>query len=140
VRFTGIGHDTTLIFRPDSAGQEYLLSLPFEVSAMAFDPQKWLLAKSVVQVLTNLAPLKKPKDFAEVLPNPFTDSIEVRMLKKEALKIRLYSLSGEELLQKVFAPGEPLRILTHNLPSGSYLLHLESGKETLVRKVLKASK
>jgi len=140
VRFTGIGHDTTLIFRPDSAVQEYLISLPFEVSAMAFDPQKWLLAKSVVQVLTNLASIKKPKDFAEVLPNPFTDSIEVRMLKKEALKIRLYSLSGEELLQKVFGPGEPLRILTHNLPSGSYLLHLESGKETLVRKVLKASK
>ena len=140
VRFTGIGHDTTLIFRPDSSGQEYLISLPFEVSAMTFDPQKWLLAKSVVQVVTNLASLHNQKEFAEILPNPFTDSIEVRMHKKEALKIRLYSLAGEELLQKAFAPGEPLRILTHNLPSGSYLLHLESGKETMVRKVLKAWK
>ena len=136
VRITGVGQDTTLIFYPDSSGQEYLISLPFVPSGLEFDPQKWLLAKSTVQFLTQAERKVNSKSPIKIQPNPFADSLEFEV-ESSSVSIRLFDLSGKEVLRNsINSPGRN-RISTAELVPGNYLLLWEQGQKSGVERLIK---
>jgi hypothetical protein len=133
VRISGGGQDSTLIFYPDSSGQEYLISLPFVPSSLVFDPQKWLLAKSTVQVLTRTEDRIIAAPPIKIQPNPFSDSLEMETGETD-VSVRLFNLQGSEVLRfRTTFAGKQL-IPTGNLLPGTFLLLWEkSGKSGVLR-------
>jgi aminopeptidase N len=136
IRISGGGVDTTLIFYPDSSGQEFLISLAFTPSAMVFDPDKWLLAKATVQLITQIDVRKGEVVPVKIVRNPFSDSLELQASSAQ-LNIRIFGMDGKELLlHKVDRPGLQ-RIPAQKLLPGNYLLLWESGSKSGVERVVK---
>jgi aminopeptidase N len=139
VRIAGSGQDTTMVFSPDSSGQEFLISLPFVPGSMVFDPSKWLLAKSTVQIVTSIPPEDKSRALPKIAPNPFGDSLEISFEKFPAA-VRIFNLQGKEVLRQFLASGGSGRIDTRKLIAGNYLLLWESAGRSGALKVIKSGK
>ena len=136
VKISGGGQDSLLLFYPDSSGQEFLISLPFEPSAMVFDPQKWLLAKSSVQVVTASEERLASKNLLKTGPNPFGDSLEIFM-ENAPFRVRMYSQSGKEVLRNAYPAGGRQQLNTGGLPEGLYFLLWESGRQSAALRLVK---
>ena len=125
-----------MIFYPESSGQEYLFSLPFVPSSLVFDPQKWLLAKATVQLLTQAERKVSSKSPIKIQPNPFADSLEFDA-EIGSIFIRLFDFSGKEVLRSlIIRPGRN-RISTAELIPGNYLLLWELGQKSGVEHLIK---
>ncbi len=136
VRIAGSGQDTTMVFSPDSSGQEFLISLPFVPSSMVFDPTKWLLAKSSVQIVTSIQTEVQARSLPKIAPNPFGDSLEISFEKFPAT-VRIFNLQGKEVLRQLLPSGGSGRVDTRNLIPGSYLLLWESSNQSTAMRLLK---
>jgi aminopeptidase N len=137
VKISGGGQESNLIFYPDSSGQEFVFTLPFQPVSLIFDPQKWLLAKATVQVLTDV---KQPLPSAvpiKIQPNPFTDSLELELLKSD-VSFRLFDMLGREVLRNFSPLPGKQKISTARLIPGNYLLLWERDQYSGVEKVMKA--
>jgi hypothetical protein len=137
VRISGGGQDTTFIFYPDSSGQEYLISLPFEPTSLVFDPQKWLLAKATVQVISANKQLRKQASPLKINPNPFYDSLEF-FAASDQVNIILFDSSGKEVFRKYLDRAGVYKISMNHLIPGNYLLFWDQGERSGVHRLLKS--
>jgi len=136
VRISGGGQDSTLIFFPDSSGQEYLFSLPFEPASLVFDPQKWLLAKSTVQVLTRTENRRNVPPPIKIQPNPFSDSLYL-LAEGGPFVLRFFDEQGREVLRQAVSESGQQRIATRSLLPGKYILLWEQGRNSGAEKIIK---
>lgn len=136
LRIMGSGQDTTLIFYPDSSGQEYLVSLPFEPTGLIFDSQKWLLAKATVQFLSRNAERISAKSPLKIQPNPVSDSINL-LAETGQVSVRIFDSSGKEIIRKYLDREGNYNIPFENFKSGNYLLYWECRNKTGTEKLVK---
>ena len=137
LRIVGGSGDTVMIFYPDSSGQEFLISLPFTPTSMVFDPQKWLLAKATVQVITEAKEPLPSVPLLKVQTNPFADSLELESTEP-GVWVRLFDMQGREVLRHEIPYQGKQRVFTGRLIPGNYLLLWQKGNQSGVFKVIKA--
>ena len=98
--------------------------------------------------LTNTISLKvdnsKKDSFNETLdfiisPNPFVDHIKIDFSKKttDDIYIRIYDINGKVYANKKFSPTDKIVISMRNFSLGSYLIQIESGKNSSTKKIIK---
>ena len=139
VKIAGGGQDSSMIFYPDSSGQEYLISLPFVPASLVFDSQKWLLAKATVQIITKQEEFEGAKPPFRILPNPFADSLEV-FTEGGALSLRFFNVQGREIMRQYFSEPGRYHCAAGKLAPGSYILLWEQNNQSGAERLLKVSR
>jgi hypothetical protein len=76
------------------------------------------------------------KDFIEVYPNPAIDRVTINYAKRQDLKIQVYNMIGECVLQS-FLTGNTNNIDIRTLEKGMYLIKLSGKDWTIQRKLVK---
>jgi hypothetical protein len=71
-----------------------------------------------------------------VYPNPATDQLHIQLADLQLATVSIQSLSGQTIKQLVLATGQS-SINLQDLPTGMYLLHLQSGGKSAVHKLIK---
>lgn len=77
--------------------------------------------------------------FVEVYPNPTLDILNIKMQKTEsASELRVSSVDGQQLIfRKIPAQSLDVHLNVESLPTGIYLLRIESGENTFTKKIVK---
>lgn len=133
VRMYNLDRTLAADFRLDHTQKEqsFTVNPGFEVAAIEFDPDYWLLTKheQVVDVHSI-----KLGDIV-VYPNPALDKIYLSLPSETTiLSTKLYSLDGD--LVKQFS-GQQAELDIHELPAGIYTLWLETNKGIYTDKIIK---
>ncbi len=129
IRFVGAGMDTILIFRPENPVSQYSFTLPQTPSSVTFDPQKWLLARSTVQLITERLEMLPGNQGIQVFPNPFSEILHLKNADRESWSYDIFN-SGGQLLYSGSVQPEIQKILSVNeLNPGFYFLKVRSGRE-----------
>ncbi|WP_298782186.1 T9SS type A sorting domain-containing protein [uncultured Polaribacter sp.] len=83
-------------------------------------------------------------NFQEVLnlvisPNPFVDYIKINFSEKTTnpVYIQVYDINGKVLLNKTYSPTETMTVPMSRFSIGSYIVHIISGQNKFVKKILK---
>jgi hypothetical protein len=137
VRFRAVGFDTTLIFQHESNGQQFQVQLPFSPTTINFDPEKWILAKNTVQIITPTLELSGNSLPIDAFPNPFSDFFFLENNSNRVLKIEVYDPFNKLTLSSHLDPKIQKSFEMKNLPSGFYKVVFHSGENTLVKKMIK---
>jgi hypothetical protein len=104
---------------------------------MTFDPEKWLLAKATVQVISEMAPALKAEPF--LVPNPFYDSIYIPAPEGKII-LRFFDSGGKEVLQREMEGHQGMSVNTQSLPPGPYQIRWESGGKSGMVRALKGQR
>jgi hypothetical protein len=122
--FKNAFRDTTIVFNNTSNNQEYLLSLPFLVDSVLFDPQIWILSDS------NTVIHESVYDFLfAIYPNPVSDELSLQFQTKLNTKaeVQIYNNAGQlMLLQTLEVPSGSCfkKFDTSNFASGTYRIRI----------------
>lgn len=73
---------------------------------------------------------------SKVFPNPATDQLFVQHADYQMATASLQSMSGQRIKQLILPPGQN-SIDLHDLPAGTYMLHLIAGGKAAVHKFVK---
>ena len=137
VRFRATGFDTTIVFQHQTSGQIFNFSLPFFPTSVTFDPDKWLIAKSTVQVLTSTERLDFLRNQLSVFPNPFSKTINVLNDTGKNIQIELFNNQGQQIRTENINPLMQQKIELTDLLPGIYFLRFEEGGSVFTRKLVK---
>jgi hypothetical protein len=74
-----------------------------------------------------------------ISPNPFIDHIKINFSKATAndIQINIYDLNGKVLLSKKHKSTDVLFVPMRYFGLGSYIIHIQSGKNKFTKKLLK---
>ena len=74
-----------------------------------------------------------------ISPNPFIDYIKINFSKTTAndIQINIYDLNGKVLLSKKHKSTDVLFVPMRYFSLGSYIIHIQSGKNKFIKKLLK---
>jgi hypothetical protein len=74
-----------------------------------------------------------------ISPNPFIDHVKINFSKKtlQDIHIYIYDINGKVLFTKKHKPTDTLIVPMKYYSLGSYLIHIQSGKNKFTRKLLK---
>ncbi len=143
VRFSGQGHDTTLVFNHAYSGQTFNAILPFQVQNVEVDPDLWLISKdNTVSQVTATAEPGHSQPALLVAPNPVRNGrINATLDSPVAGEVHLWiqSAEGKTILARTFAltPGSNVMALqVGNLPAGVYLLYAQTADKVCAKKVV----
>lgn len=91
----------------------------------------------VMDSLTSIPEFDKSEIDVTILPNPFNDKLQIidNRIKKYPIKLMLYNLLGEKLLEDTFTEIKNLE--TSALPSGVYFVKIIEGDYSVVKKIIK---
>lgn len=82
-----------------------------------------------------------PRESLQVYPNPFIEGLSVRlqMANAENVSIEIFDLAGKrlEVFTGVIDAGAHTITLGESLPAGSYVLRMNTSRETITRKMVK---
>jgi aminopeptidase N len=135
VKFVGENTDTTIVFNHNYSGQNFSVTLNFQVKNIEFDPKQWLL--SVNNTVSNY-------DLFEpiVYPNPTSENISLTVLlnNKQNLLMELADTNGNMVLKQTIS--FPLGISTQiisiaDVYSGIYILRVSGDHVNYVHKIIK---
>jgi len=134
----GDAHTVAVVFSPDqtSTGSDCFI----DVGSGSCDP---ILLSGIVSAVPDYPGRLR----LDVRPNPFNPRIEIAfaLTREQRAKIAVYDLSGRRrdvIADRRFAPGEHALVWDGRdaagapVPSGSYLIRLESASGVLVRKAM----
>jgi len=137
VRFRATGFDTTIVFQHDSSQQVFHFTLPFAPTTVTFDPDKWLIAKSTVQIVTESSKLIQDQNRVSVFPNPFHSGFEVKNESGESLEIRIVNVQGDEISKLTILPNQQKKLDLSDKPAGVYFASYEMQGQLFTRKLAK---
>ena len=80
-----------------------------------------------------------PDDPVEIFPNPFLHELNLHNSSLQSMEITISTVHGRFIERLSLAPAARKQINSSEWPAGIYILQIESGKETITRKVLKGS-
>jgi aminopeptidase N len=133
VRVFGSEDDTMLVLDHTHQGQHWEVELPFTLSGIEFDPERWLLATYDVSWS-----VRQNSDVLRIWPVPASDRVSYSIAAPvgEGAWVEVFSASGQKLMKAV-----PMRqegsLDTGALPNGMYLMRYRSGgEEATVRFVI----
>lgn len=124
VRFKNNVQDSLIVFYPNPNQTSFQVDLNFVPTQVIFDPDRWLLARGNVSILTsteeNIMRGQKPLLF----PNPARDFLSLHY--PGSLQVQLIDLQGKIIwnkqLETTFEKGFSVR----DLPPGMYTLRIRS--------------
>jgi len=137
IRFRATGFDTTIVFQHDSSQQVFHFNLPFSPTSVVFDPDKWLIAKSSVQIMTESSPFIEDQNRISVYPNPFSESLMLQNDSDQSLQVRILNAQGQEIANQTLFPGLQKSLNLGEIASGVYVVQYEKAGIVFSRKLVK---
>jgi aminopeptidase N len=134
VRVYNFGKTDSMDFRLDQVknNQEFFVHVDFQVADLKIDPDYWLVSKT--SQIVNVRP-DVHFDNISVYPNPFSGSFSVQLPESENfLSLQLYSIEGQLLHEYI---GNQMEFFYPDIPTGVYILHVNTSKGSYVQKILK---
>lgn len=136
VRFWGNGGDTILIFDHDSSGQVFHFTLSFIPTNIAFDPERWILAKNTISINTEVLPRLPSENSIEVWPNPFQNILNFSVSHSEPFQISIFNSLGVKVMSNQLFSQNSLSGLD-SLDPGVYVIHFSDKNGEWRQKVVK---
>ncbi|MDD5570586.1 MAG: T9SS type A sorting domain-containing protein [Bacteroidales bacterium] len=90
----------------------------------------------LMTISSSLINVEKNDDYIKIFPNPATDRIYIKCAEKQDLKIQIYNLVGEIVLQRKFN-NSTNKINIGSLPKGIYLIKINGDNWSTERKFVK---
>jgi len=117
----GQGSEITYYCENSFSGEEYIFEFPgFKIDSAKFDPQHWLLAK--LDYL-NLGIDDAGSRNITIHPNPARESIRFFIPDSRILKVQIFNMSGQLILEKnISTVNEIQQLDITGLLKGMYLL------------------
>jgi aminopeptidase N len=137
IRFRATGFDTTIVFQNESNGQVFNFTLPFFPTSSTFDPEKWLIAKGTIQLITSTESLSNLQNQVSVFPNPFTKTLHVSNESEKNINIQLFNNQGQLLRFEKINPLMQQKIELNDLAPGIYFIRNEQNGSVFTRKLVK---
>jgi aminopeptidase N len=134
IKISGSGFDTTVFVDHTQNGQIAIFSLPFTATNIQFDPQRFLLAKSNVSLVTNNG-LNVSNQNIQILPNPAKDKIEILGLDSET-EVILHNSNGGRV-QKYSLLDSKRFIDLSEFPSGLFYLKFIGPKGVTIKRLVR---
>jgi aminopeptidase N len=143
LRLTGSGLDTTVTVANNSADQTFFISTKSAPTAIAFDPDGWILktAQFVTDVEAEFS-IPQATQLEQNYPNPFNPSttLSFSLSVLSSVDLRVFDLLGREvsvLVNETRLPGRyTVSFEASQLPSGIYYCRLTTGTVSQTRKML----
>jgi aminopeptidase N len=144
VRFSGQGQDSIVRLEHLYSGQQFQVVLPFLVEQVVIDPDLWLVSanNTVQQGIVGVSDLTQLGYQVLLTPAPVQNGrLQVRVVAPESTDCRwtLRQINGKWLFSEkshLNAGNQIWAKDTGNLPSGVYLLTLETAKGALTIRVV----
>jgi aminopeptidase N len=145
VRFSGQGQSTTLRLDHTFSGQEFTENLPFAVTAVAIDPDYWLVSSgnTITQLVVNVHDIPSPALTLRLQPNPVTtDRTNMTLVAPHAgMAVVSVSTMDGKIVQtqtQTLSVGEnQIDMDTHTLPAGIYLVRVQTQTNTAEVRLVK---
>ena len=136
VKFHGLEKDTTIVFDHQYTGQEFIIDPGFVPDSLTIDPEMWLISGNNFYTV-GVDELNE--QVVTISPNPVKDILNLSLKKSNvATNYQIFDISGKAILTGELNKGQaPHQINVSNLPTGNYLLRLETGDENFSRKFIK---
>jgi aminopeptidase N len=122
IRFRSSTSDTTIVFNHTQNGQVFNFFLPFYPDQITFDPEKWLIAKSSIQIISKSTSDLRVDQAIRTYPNPFKSTIWIENNVTREIKVRVNNLHGKYISTIRICPGITENPDFGNLPAGTYFL------------------
>jgi aminopeptidase N len=132
IRFTGAGGQTfDTIVNNTSNNQTFIVSVPFTITGVQFDPEKDIISKNNTATLGNDT-FEVEKAIA-IYPNPVTDGIHIQMPSTiEIEKVRLFNNIGQMVLE-----SNALDFSVATLSTGVLYAEIQTSQGTFHKKIIK---
>jgi aminopeptidase N len=137
IRFRATGFDTTLIFNPINPIENFEFSLPFSPTSVNFDPQKWILARSNTQIITQTLEAKGNRILFSVFPNPFSNQLVLKNESAENQNFKIFDAKGQVWKTGSITPHFQNSLEVENWQPGFYWLQVGEGVDQQIYKLLK---
>lgn len=137
IRFSALNQDTTLIFQHDSSGQVFNFSLNFSPTSIVFDPDKWIIAKNTVQILTDNQELIPGQQKFWAGPNPFKEILSLVNDSQQNIELTIHNAMGQAVWESSLMPGLDQSINLNHLKAGFYTLTYSVGRQRFTQKLVK---
>ncbi len=132
IRFTGTGGQTyDTIVDNTSNGQQFIVSVPFSITGVEFDPERDIISKNNIVTLGNdFFELDKA---IEIYPNPVANELHIQMPANISInKITLFNNLGQKVLE-----SNLLNFSVSGLSSGVLFVQIETSEGTFHKKIIK---
>lgn len=125
----GLVHD--VVVNNNTNNEEFIVSVPFEVTGVQFDPNKHIISKNNVATLTNEA--FELEQTISVYPNPANDEIHIMMPTTTQLeKVEIYNTLGQ-----LMATHQKADFRIDNLSSGMHVLKIVTSEGAIHKNFIK---
>ncbi len=131
--FFNDGTHSTIILNQESNTMTFTLPIYKVIDSLQVDPERWVLKKveSIIGINEN-----EFSDKFTIIPNPANDHVVVRSETETINKVTLLDLYGNIVI--TFDRMQPIyRIDVSGLSSGLYLITVEIGENSFIRKFIK---
>jgi aminopeptidase N len=125
------GQTFDVVVNNTTNAQEFIVSVPFVVASVEFDPNRNIISKNNTVTL-GTAPIEIEKTIA-VYPNPVTDELHIQLPSNITLeKVIAFNSLGQKILEST-----TLDFSTSALSSGIHYLEIVTSEGTFNKKIIK---
>lgn len=136
IRFRATGFDTTLVFNHTENNQVFNFTLPFSPTTVTFDPEKWLLAKNTVTLVTGQLDMLQGAGI-RLFPNPIRTDLSLENENPEPVQIQITNLQGQLIESLELSGGICQKIHVQALPAGVYSIRVQSADKIRIFRMVK---
>ena len=111
--------------------------MPFNPTQIVVDPKKWLIAKSVAQILTGSQSEMDQENVIELFPNPVQNEITILNPSNQNYELQLFSILGIQLNDVFRSNSKTVKLDVSYLPPGVAICRIRSGIKINTFKVVK---
>jgi hypothetical protein len=127
--------DTFIYLYQDANFSQFTIPINGNVTGIDVDPHNWVVNK-VGSISVGVEETQNPVYFTYG-PNPARESLNLFMANTtEEVQINIQDMMGRVMMQ-VHESGATIKLNTSELPKGSYLIRLQDGENTFVRRFVK---
>lgn len=132
IRLTGAGGLTfDTVLNNTSNNQEFIISVPFAITGVLFDPEKDLISKNNTATLANES--FELQNGIAIYPNPVQDELNIQLPSNVTINsVTLFNGIGQKVLVK---SNNNFSVST--LSSGVYYVEIETSEGTFHKKIIK---
>ena len=137
--FGNNGQDSLLKLAHNYSGQEFEVTLPFQVTAVSFDPELWLVSadNTVEELIINATETRNLENLIKITPNPFDNILNIELNTNDSFELIEVIAADGQLLKTINQNKFQGKIDTNNWPAGIYFLRFIAGENAIVKSVVK---
>ena len=132
IRLIGSGGQThDVVVNNITNGEQFIVSVPFVVTGLQFDPEKHLISKNNTTTLSNEN--FELEQAISLYPNPSTNEVHIQLPSNVLINtVTLFNSLGKKVLEK-----NSLDFSVSSLSSGLYFVQIETSEGTFHKKIIK---